>query len=467
MKDDRITQEAIRLPSDKNQSKRICPISGVSLDIAIRQGDFLDESGAEFYYHNHRDIFEKKLSIFSSQKSVGSDMQVQFSEIATLIRTIFTEKYPDIMNRKEVFAEGGNNAFRKSEMTICAINSEMRMALERQAEASESKGVSAMDLLNRKIKSIPCLVEPFLQKTGLAAIAGSSDAGKSCFLRHLCTCVVSGKSDFLGFPIHAEHKRAIYVSTEDDETAIAYLLHKQNEDMQLEPNQLQEFQFIFDTEDVLQTLDESLSKHPADIVCIDAFTDLYCRSMNEANQVRGFLNGYSQLAQKHQCLILFLHHCGKRTEELVPSKNHLLGSQSFEAKMRLVLELRSDVADKNLKHLCIVKGNYLPASAKNESFQLQFTENMTFIDTGERIPIENLAKANDGGRQRYERIKEYQSQGFSMSEIAEKVGFKSKGSVSKIIQKFEKQDSVSQAFPQETTETIEETPQKNDEKLPF
>ena len=354
-----------------------------------------------------------------------------------------------------------------SRINPVAIVADVAKHVEKAAELKQGKSISAMDLLNRRIENIPCLVDPFLQKVGLACIAGSSDTGKSSLLRYLCMCIVSGETDFLGFNIQAKHKRAIYVSTEDDETAIAYLLNKQNRDMQVDPSMTQELRFIFDTDNLLQALDKLLSESPADIVCIDAFTDLYGRSMNESNQVRTFLNEYSQLAQKHQCLIMFLHHCGKRTEDGEPSKHNLLGSQAIEAKMRLVMELRNDITDTDLKHLCIVKGNYLPAEYKKESYQLRFTENMTFINTGERVPFENLSKVEDAGKQKYDLIKMYQTQGYTTGEIAEKVGYKSKGSVSKIIRKFENKAGVSVSFPQETEETTMETKRENDEKLPF
>jgi len=203
------------------------------------------------------------------------------------------------------------------------------------------------------------------------------------------------------------------------------------------------------------------------IVCIDAFTDLYGRSMNESNQVRSFLNDYSQLAQKHRCLILFLHHCGKRTEDGEPSKHNLLGSQAFEAKMRLVMELRCDNADKDLRHLCIVKGNYLPKEYKNESYQLWFNENMTFENTGVRIPFENLAKTEDTGKGKYEQIKMYQSQGLSMEEIAQELGYKNKSSVSRLLQKHE---SSIVALPlHEATKSNEQSNKckNNGEELPY
>ncbi len=116
--------------------------------------------------------------------------------------------------------------------------------------------------------------------------------------------------------------------------------------------------------------------------------------MNDTNQVRTFLNDYSQLAQKHKCLIIFLHHTGKRTEELAPSKHNLLGSQGFEAKMRLVIELRNDLNYPEKRHLCIVKANYLPKEYKTESYVLLFNENLQFLNTNERVLFENLKSGN-------------------------------------------------------------------------
>lgn len=298
-------------------------------------------------------------------------------------------------------------------------------------------GVSGETLINTKIDSIPCVIEPLFQKVGLACIAGSSDAGKSSFLRNLCMNIVAGKEDFLGFGINAVHKRAIYVSSEDDEHAINYLINKQNKDMQIESTKLRDLVFVFDTENLLEKLERMITERPVDIVCIDAFGDLYGGGMNDNNQVRRFLNDYSQLAQKHQCLVLFLHHCGKRTENSAPSKNNLLGSQGFEAKMRIVMELRNDRVEAGMRHLCILKGNYLPQNAKNESFKLRFTENMVYENTGDRIPFENLKHTDDTEKEKYAKAKELKGKGLTYEKIAKEIGYANKGNVSKLFQKFE------------------------------
>ena len=87
--------------------------------------------------------------------------------------------------------------------------------------------------------------------------------------------------------------------------------------------------------------------------------------MNENNCVRSFLNAFSQLAIRHNTLVIFLHHTGKRTESLAPSKHNAIGSEGFEAKMRLIMELRQDPEHHNIRHLYIVKGNYLSAEYKH------------------------------------------------------------------------------------------------------
>ena len=307
-----------------------------------------------------------------------------------------------------------------------------------EMEATNLTWVSGEELLDRDVKEIPCIVDPILPKIGIACLAGSSDTGKSSLLRYLCMSIVSGKTNFLDFKINADRRKAIYVSTEDEEMSISYLLNRQNKDMQLENSSLKDLRFMFDTTDMMNRLDDMMSENPVDLVCIDAITDLYNGSMNDANKVRGFLNEFSQLARKHKCLILFLHHCAKGTEQFVPSKSHLLGSQAFEAKMRLVIELISDHNNTRQKHLCIVKGNYLPDTSKRESYQLTFSENLTFENTGERIPFENLTKNNDDGRQKYEQVKEYQKQGLSFQQIAEKMSYSNKSSISRLISKFEK-----------------------------
>ena len=110
--------------------------------------------------------------------------------------------------------------------------------------------------------------------------------------------------------------------------------------------------------------------------------------------------------------------------------------------MRLVLELRSDVADKTVKHLCCVKGNYLSADYKTESIKLKFSENLTFHETGERVPYENLVPESGDVDDKYELVMQLKSEGRTLDEIAKIIGYKDKSGVSIFIARYEKRKGI-------------------------
>jgi RecA-family ATPase len=249
------------------------------------------------------------------------------------------------------------------------------------------------DLLLRKTDQLPTLLTPILPKVGLVALGGSSDVGKSTFLRHLAISICCGAENFIQLPINATHNRVIYVSTEDDDLAMGFLLDLQNKGLKMPSSSYKNLVYLFDTSNLIPQLEKMLQSDPVDLIIIDTFSDLYSGDLNQSNKVRSFLQNYSLLAKKYQCLILMLHHTGKRTEDLTPSKNNLLGSQGFEAKMRLVLELRTDKDDPTNRHLCVVKGNYIAKQDKETSYVLRFNENMLFENTGLRVPFNELTRS--------------------------------------------------------------------------
>lgn len=301
--------------------------------------------------------------------------------------------------------------------------------------------LTAEDLLNRKVESIPCLVEPILQAVGLAALAGSSDVGKSVWLRQLAFAVATGQPDFLGWKIRSRHQSAIYVSSEDDENATAFLLYSLNKSQRRKPEDCARLRFVFETHDLLNELDRRLTSAPADLVIIDAFGDLYAGDANKSNQIRAFLHEYSQLAQKHECLVLWLHHTSKRTDDDLPSKHNVIGGQGFEGKMRLLIELRRDHQDQTRRHLCIVKGNYLPDEFKDDSFALTFSD-FLFSQTGERVPFEQLVRPKekdevDTAQQKYQRAKVLRDAGKTLEDIATELGYTHASGVRKLLKRFD------------------------------
>lgn len=258
---------------------------------------------------------------------------------------------------------------------------------------TEKKNIFRGDeLLRMEVEEVPMLFDGFIPRVGLVAEVGASDTGKSMLYRQMAIAIAKG-SDFLGFKFKGVYKNVIFVATEDDSQATAYLLRRQNKTMQMGIDEARRIRFVYDVEDVISVLREELTKEPADAVIIDAYSDVFTGTdSKDSTQTRQFLNEYGNIAKDFGCCVAFLHHTGKRTEDLAPSKNNAMGSQSFEAKMRLMFEFRADRERDDIRHLCIVKGNYLPADAKKASYVLRMNENFCFSPTGGRTPFELLAK---------------------------------------------------------------------------
>ena len=286
----------------------------------------------------------------------------------------------------------------------------------------------------------PTLLEPILPRSGVVALVGSSDSGKSSLLRGLAMAIVSGKEEYIGFRLNTRYQRAIYVSTEDDQQSVGSLMRRQTGSPSgLEAMEYDGLHFIFDTDNLLATLELGLKSYVPDVVIIDAFADLYSGPMNENNRVRGFIQAFAQLAAKYDTLFIFLHHTGKRTEVLLPSKHNAIGSQGFEAKMRLMMELRPDPERHDIRHLCIVKGNYLPSEYKHDSFELRFDQNLNYTATGERVPFAMLKERNLDTEaeeaQKLELIRSMREEGKTLQEIADALGYKDRSTIGKILKR--------------------------------
>ena len=117
-----------------------------------------------------------------------------------------------------------------------------------------------------------------------------------------------------------------------------------------------------------------------------------------------------------------------------------LGSQGFEAKMRLMIELKSDIQSVNQKHFCIVKGNYLSHQFKTHSFNLQFTDNLTFKNLNTRTHYELLNKDQERMEVielEYNEIMALRNDKLTYKEIGLELGI-SESNVSKKISRYKK-----------------------------
>ena len=276
-------------------------------------------------------------------------------------------------------------------------------------------------ILSLGCHKVPTLLEPFIPKYGAMSLAGSSDLGKSYFLLQLSDAIINRKADFLGFTLNVTHGSVIYLATEDDEYSLSPRLINLSKG-KTDTSAYDNLRVLFETTDLVKRLDILLNEQPADAVIIDTFTDIFSGEMNQSNKVRSFIQEFKEVGKKHGTLIIFNHHCGKRNDTRPPHKDNLLGSQGFESSMRTVIELRRDFYEPNIRHLCVVKGNYLGDEFKNSSFALNFSFENGFSNTGDRVRFDRLVKVEESNKtpariDAEERVVTLLEEGLSVNEI--------------------------------------------------
>ena len=90
----------------------------------------------------------------------------------------------------------------------------------------------------------------------------------------------------------------------------------------------------------------------------------------------------------------------------------------------------------DIRHLCIVKGNYLPEEYKHDSYELRFTPALNFEATGNRVPFSMLRERDlekeNSEAERLKLMHSLREEGKSYREIAEIMDI-SKSSVHRIL----------------------------------
>ena len=239
------------------------------------------------------------------------------------------------------------------------------------------------------------LWEPFLLRSGLTALVGVPDAGKSQFSRMMALSIAGKKPSFLGMPLYPKHNQVIYVSTEDDELTIKHRLRTQGHAMGLSPDDAERICFIFyddmSLDGLLESLRYQLTKQPADLLILDSYGDIHTGDQSSNSDMRSVLKRFGTISREYECNTLILHHLTKAGYSLAPSQQHVSGGAAFAQKSRAVFDLRC--GEGGVKFLTCIKGNYISREHKDKAMVLEFNEEtFLFSDTGERIAIAELAK---------------------------------------------------------------------------
>lgn len=335
------------------------------------------------------------LSIFIKfgQLDSNTNNSNEYNKSELLSGDYYREILKEIQYGESYNTENGSNDVESTEIETNIISAEFKSPND-----FANSRYSGLNLFSNTSEEIPKLLEPLFPKKGVISLVGSSDTGKSTLLRQLSISIAFGQEDFLGYKINSTTRNVIYVSTEDDAVSVGHTLKKQVIGLFKENHvniieNLNHIKFIFDSNtdtrnpnNILSQINDDLKNIGADLVIIDAFTDVFTGDLNSSTKVREFLQQFSVMADNHNCLFLILHHTGKRTEKFAASKDNVLGSQAFEAKMRALFELKRVPNDEAKRCLVITKGNYLSSSIKKQAKVLTFdAENLLFHYNGQNI----------------------------------------------------------------------------------
>ncbi|WP_432672129.1 AAA family ATPase [Flavobacterium sp. SM2513] len=275
--------------------------------------------------------------------------------------------------------------------------------------ATDKVVFNAKELLERGEVEQKYLLEPIFPQKGSAVLAGKPDTGKSQFARQLCIQVALGVDSFIDFNLTTVHHRAIYVATEDNEDATRYLISKQFKGLNSEA--VENLRFIFadtmSTDEIIKNLNEQLTLQPVDLVVIDSFGDVF--QSNDSNNniaMRNTVKTFDKIGKDHNCLILFVHHINKAAYRVAPGQEHIQGGAGLVQKVRLAIILSEGEGD--IRYFTVVKGNYCPKIYKENSLELNFSEEtFLFSNTGKLIPTHELGNqtAKDAKDERHNDLK--------------------------------------------------------------
>jgi archaellum biogenesis ATPase FlaH len=279
-----------------------------------------------------------------------------------------------------------------------------------EIEEVERVMYNAVELMEMGDVETRYLMEPIFPQKGSAVIAGKPDTGKSQFARQLCIQVALGINKFIDFDINPIHNKSIYIATEDNLEATRFLLSKQL--LGFEQKAKENLRFMFadtmEQEDILINLDNALKEEPADLVVVDSFGDIFKGGDTNNNMaMRNTVKAFDKIAKYHNCLILFVHHINKGAYRVAPGQEHIQGGAGLVQKVRLAIQLSE--GEGNTRYFTVVKGNYCPKEYKQNSLELNFSEDtFLFSNTGRMIPTAELGTQPEtkGKEEKYNELEE-------------------------------------------------------------
>ncbi len=261
-------------------------------------------------------------------------------------------------------------------------------AAEEAADGLTNNEHSMRSYLNSDYPVEDFLVGSVIPKRGLFCFYGDSACGKSSLFKELAMAVVSGKN-FLSWSTFAEHRRVVYLSTEDEENDIKLTVHKFKQGWKAKGFDVENcnIDFVYGSFEWYRRVETLLQNAPADLLLVDTLGDLMNgEDSNSESNVRKVLEKLMTLGRKYGCAVGFLHHTNKSSEinGAKPSKHSASGSGAITKKPRLAVQVTRQDKSNDMLGLCFEKANTLGKEVTDYIWEVHFDKEPVTISLGDR-----------------------------------------------------------------------------------
>ena len=225
---------------------------------------------------------------------------------------------------------------------------------QRKKTAAEIAAEGVKDFSGVEIKETEYLFFPWFPRGKLISVQGDTGASKSTFM-YAVGAIVSTGAALLGVPCE-DPGNVMFITNEDTESDILLgFLDAGGDQSKLRRMERDLIAHLDFSEGGTEILDCAIEQNNLKLVVLDPLQAFLRGDMNKANDTRPQLARLMDIAEKHNCCIVFIQHQGKDTTK--SSLHRGVGSVDIGAATRSMLQAVIDPQDDNLRIVFTVKNN--------------------------------------------------------------------------------------------------------------
>jgi RecA-family ATPase len=230
------------------------------------------------------------------------------------------------------------------------------------------QGINYLDFLQQDVKPVEYLVDPIIQKSGLAYCYGPPGSFKTNFLMYASMMGADGQ-DILDYKVKAPFK-TLWIDEENRTRGMFQKLGQiskgatLNNPQCLKDNHVVTFQgFSLLTPESNQRLTDAIERYHPDLIIMDSIAKVFPLDERNEKQVAMIYGQLGPLIEKYDISFVLIHHMRKRGfDQRSRGMEDMSGSREFEAMADTMFQLEQVAADEYmLKHTKSRYGSLHPA----------------------------------------------------------------------------------------------------------